>query len=190
MSASPVETEIKIRIEDADAGRAAIMRVGAMPATERLFEANMVYDTPDGQIRGRGQLLRLRQVGERCILTWKGPATNGKHKSREETEVLISDCDAFGRILVSLGYAPMFRYEKYRTEFTDPHSPGMITLDETPIGCFLELEGTPEWIDSTAERMGFTEHDYVTLSYGALYAQHRADTPAASAWMVFNSSET
>ena len=190
MSGSPVETEIKIRIGDAAAGRTAIERVGAVPATGRLFEANMVYDTPDGQIRGRGQLLRLRQVGDRCVLTWKGPAANGKHKSREETEVLVSDCDAFSRILASLGYVPIFRYEKYRTEFTDPHSPGVITLDETPIGCFLELEGTPEWIDSTAERMGFTEHDYLTLSYGALYAHYRAATPGASAWMVFNTSET
>ena len=186
MSAGPVETEIKLRIADAAAGRAAIDSIGAVPTTGRLFEANMVWDTPDGQIRGRGQLLRLRQVGDRCVLTWKGRASGGKHKSREETEVLVSDCPAFSQILANLGYVATFRYEKYRTEFSDPASPGVITLDETPIGCFLELEGTPEWIDTTAGRMGFTESDYLTLSYGTLYAQHRAVTPSATAWMVFN----
>ena len=186
MTAGPVETEIKLRVPDPAAGLAVIERIGAAPSTERLFEANMVYDTPAGEIRAKGQLLRVREVGDRCVLTWKGPASSGtKHKSREETEVLISDCAAFDRILRQLGYQPLFRYEKYRTEFTLPHTPGVITLDETPIGCFIELEGAADWIDATASRMGFTEEDYLTLSYGSLYAQHCTSTGVDPAWMVF-----
>ncbi len=45
----------------------------------------------------------------------------------------------------------------------------MATLDETPIGIYLELEGTPAWIDRTARRIGFREEDYITESYGRLY---------------------
>ena len=30
------------------------------------------------------------------------------------------------------------------------NEPGVIELDETPAGDFLELEGPPEWIDATA----------------------------------------
>ena len=186
VSAGPVETEIKIRIADAAAALSVIQRVGATPATGRLFEANMVYDTPTGEIRAKGQLLRLRAVGVRCVLTWKGPAsTGGKHKSRAETEVVVSDCAAFDQILRELGYEPSFRYEKYRTEFTLPDEHGTITLDETPIGCFLELEGSPQWIDITATKMGFTEADYVTLSYGSLYVQHCAAGGVTPGWMVF-----
>jgi adenylate cyclase, class 2 len=186
LSAGPVETEIKLRIADAVAGLSVIQRVGATPATGRLFEANMVYDTPTGEIRAKGQLLRLRAVGDRCVLTWKGPASaGGKHKSRAETEVLVSDCTAFDQILRQLGYAPLFRYEKYRMEFTLPDEHGTITLDETPIGCFLELEGSPQWIDTTATKMGFAEADYLTQSYGSLYAQHCATTGITPGWMVF-----
>ena len=190
MSAGAVETEIKLRIANAAAGRDAIARVGAVPETGRLFEANMVYDTANGEIRGRGELLRLREVGDRCVLTWKGPGSGGKHKSRQETELLIGDARAFEFILQRLGFRPVFRYEKYRTEFTIPGEAGVITLDETPIGCFLELEGVPQWIDSTAARMGFSESDYVTLSYGSLYAQHCATTGVAQGWMVFPSERT
>jgi adenylate cyclase class 2 len=185
VSAGAVETEIKLRIDGAAAGLDLIARVGALPKTARLFESNMVYDTAAGEIRGRGELLRLRETGGQCVLTWKGPGSAGKHKSREETEVLISDARAFDLILRRLGFEPKFRYEKYRTEFTIPDESGVITLDETPIGCFLELEGTPQWIDSTAARMGFTESDYVTLSYGSLYIEHCASSGVSQGWMVF-----
>ena len=50
-----------------------------------------------------------------------------------------------------------------------PANPGVVTLDETPIGWFLELEGSPDWIDKTARQLGFSEEDYVILSYAALY---------------------
>jgi adenylate cyclase, class 2 len=45
-------------------------------------------------------------------------------------------------------------------------------LDETPIGVYLELEGVPRWIDSSARRLGFAESDYSTASYGGLYADY------------------
>jgi adenylate cyclase, class 2 len=183
VSAGPVETEVKLRMADAAAARSVIAAVGAEQICDRLFEANMVYDTPSGDIRAKGQLLRVRQVGERCVLTWKGPGSPGKHKSREETELLLSDCDAFDRILRQLGYAPVFRYEKYRTEFA--LNGGTITLDETPIGCFIELEGTPEWIDETARRMNLDESEYITDSYATLHTQYCVQAGVERGWMTF-----
>jgi adenylate cyclase class 2 len=46
-----------------------------------------------------------------------------------------------------------------------------VTLDETPIGIYAELEGEEAWIDETAKALGFLEADYITASYGALYLQ-------------------
>ena len=43
-----------------------------------------------------------------------------------------------------------FKYEKYRTEFADAAG-GTVTFDETPIGNFLELEGSGAWIDEMAD---------------------------------------
>jgi adenylate cyclase class 2 len=42
-------------------------------------------------------------------------------------------------------------------------------LDETPVGVYLELEGTPHWIDRTARRLGFQENQYITDSYARIY---------------------
>jgi len=41
-------------------------------------------------------------------------------------------------------------------------------LDETPLGCFVELEGPPEEIDSAAQRLGFTPDQYIRESYREL----------------------
>jgi adenylate cyclase class 2 len=46
-------------------------------------------------------------------------------------------------------------------------------VDETPIGNFAELEGTGEWIDRAAARLGIEPEDYITLSYGRLFDQWR-----------------
>ena len=55
-------------------------------------------------------------------------------------------------ILRALGYAPSFRYEKFRAEWTD--GKGQVVVDETPIGNFCEIEGAPRWIDATAKKLG------------------------------------
>jgi adenylate cyclase class 2 len=44
-----------------------------------------------------------------------------------------------------------------------------VLLDETPIGNFVEIEGTPRWIDHSARLLGFSAKDYITRSYGYLY---------------------
>ncbi|MGD0365805.1 MAG: hypothetical protein ABSC93_33395, partial [Bryobacteraceae bacterium] len=49
---------------------------------------------------------------------------------------------------------------------------GVATLDETPVGVYLELEGTPGWIDRNARRLGFAESDYSTASYYGLYVDY------------------
>jgi adenylate cyclase class 2 len=95
----------------------------------------------------------------------------GRHKSREELELKIPDADVMGAILARLGFEDAFRYEKFRTEFQQPHRSGVIMLDETPVGVFLELEGTAHWIDRTARKLGFQEIHYITASYGRLYLE-------------------
>ena len=73
------------------------------------------------------------------------------------------------RIFAHIGYHPVFRYEKFRTEYAKPRTPGKVLLDETPIGNFLEIEGSPRWIDRTARLLGFSHADYINRSYGYLY---------------------
>jgi adenylate cyclase, class 2 len=62
----------------------------------------------------------------------------------------------------------------------------MATVDETPIGVFLELEGLPRWVDRIARVLGFSAADYITLSYGRLYIEACAARGIAPTNMVFD----
>src|SRR5579872_4011298 len=171
MGQSATETEIKLPFPDTQTARQRLTAAGFRVYKRRVFEANTVFDTPRLALRRKALLLRLRQAGKLTILTYKGRPVPGKHKSREEREVQIPDSDTMAKILQGIGYAPVFRYEKYRTEFQQSTGHGIAMLDETPIGVFVELEGTPAWIDRTARRMQFSDADYITSSYGLLYRE-------------------
>jgi adenylate cyclase class 2 len=144
-----------------------------LPTGPRQLETDQVFDLATHELRRADRLLRLRSSGGLWTVTFKGPGIGIRHKSRHEIETQVSDGPAFIQILAALGYQPSFAYEKFRTTFRAPAEPGLVTLDETPIGDFLELEGPEYWIDQTAQRLGFDSGDYVTLSYAALYEQHR-----------------
>jgi adenylate cyclase class 2 len=179
------EIEIKLRLTNARQGRRLLRQAGLQVVRRRFFEANVVFDTARGDLRKRGVLLRLRQVARDSRLTYKGPALPGRHKSREEVEIEIFDPEGLQRILGQLGYMPVFRYEKYRTEHQAKGGTGLVTLDETPIGVFLELEGSPKWIDRTAGRLGFKEVDYITATYGKLYLDYCRQQGIPAHDMVF-----
>src|SRR5579872_2104772 len=185
-AASNIETEIKLRIEKPAAVRRQLVRLGFFLARRRVFESNTVFDTPTGELRAARKLLRLRQAGPVHTLTFKAPPTAGRYKSREELEAGFTDAASLGLILGRLGYAPVFRYEKYRTEYAAKNRAGAAMLDETPIGDFLELEGPAPWIDRAARALGFSPSDYITASYGGLYQTYCASNGLPPSDMVFS----
>jgi adenylate cyclase class 2 len=185
-----VETEIKLRVpEDPAATRALLEDSGYRILQPRVFEANTLYDTADSALRRRGELIRIRRAGGRSVLTFKSADLPGRHKRREELETEVGDAGVIEAILVRIGLGAKFRYEKYSTEY-QRESDGIAMLDETPIGVFLELEGRPEWIDSAARELGFTESAYILSSYGALYFEHCRRTGAEPGNMVFSTAES
>ena len=171
MTSSNVETEIKLRIDSVAGAKRLLERLGFSIVKRRVLEINTIFDTADGVLRSGRKLLRLREAGQRHTLAFKGPPRSSRFKSREEFESEYSDPASRWRILEGLGYAPVFRYEKYRTEFGRQGEPGVVTLDETPIGNYLEVEGAPRWIDRTARVLGYSTGDYITASYGRLYLE-------------------
>ncbi len=165
------ETEIKLPAADVESARRLLLRAGFRVHKRRVFEDNTVFDSPRLKLRKAGTLLRLREAGGKAIVTFKGRPVPSKHKSREELEVDVSDAGKLRMIVERLGFHPVFRYQKYRTEFKQSPRSGVATLDETPIGVYLELEGQPAWIDRTARRLGYAEKDYLVSSYGRLYLE-------------------
>jgi adenylate cyclase class 2 len=184
------EIEVKIPLRSSAGIHERLESIGFNVSSPRCFEANTVYDTPDQSLRRKNMLLRLRQSGSQGILTWKGPEAAGPHKSRPELETGVASLQTLHKILDQLGYHPVFRYEKYRTEFEAANQQGAkITFDETPIGEFLELEGAGEWIDETARRLDFSPQDYVLASYGKLYLDDCARRGVQPGNMVFASPD-
>lgn len=175
----PIETEIKLRVEGAAKtavaqARALLRRHEFAITRPRIFEQNLVLDDDRQSLRERDMLLRVRGAGKPggvmiTTCTFKGPEKPGRHKSREEREFRTGDLESCIALFAGLGFREAFRYEKYRTEFARPNEPGHVTLDETPIGVFMELEGPARWIDRTAKILGFPVKAYITESYGKLY---------------------
>lgn len=183
-----IETEVKISIdrETSSLITGRLHAAGLKVSSGRRFESNTIYDTKGQTLRSGGMLLRLRRSGGCCKLTWKGPAVPGPHKSRPELETTVESCEILDAILLQLGFAPSFHYEKYRTEFAE-NGIGVVMLDETPIGDFLELEGPCEWIDKTAARLGFSPSDYILDSYAKLFLATCRRRGVEPADMVFAS---
>lgn len=189
MTGGGQEVEVKLAVATAAAACRMLQDAGYRIRRHRVFERNDLYDTPDLRLRNARELIRLRSTGGENLLTYKGPSVDGRHKVRPEVEVAVSDAAAMELILGKLGLALVFRYEKYRTEYEKPGEPGHITVDETPIGDFLELEGPADWIDRTAAALGFAEIEYITASYGTLYREHCGRTGETVRNMVFSRRE-
>lgn len=180
-----IEVEVKIAVAELSRVSERLVELGFTEAHGRTFESNTLWDTPESGLSASGEIVRLREYGEHRVVTYKGPALGGKHKQREELESDLTSLTALERIFTRLGLSPSFRYEKYRTEYQRNGAAGMVTLDETPIGNFIELEGAPEWIDKTAHELGFSQSAYMTESYAALYVMHCASLGVPVEHMVF-----
>ena len=196
------EREVKLKVEDEKALRKALGRMSAKPVAAgsgRVHEWNVIFDTPPGGLAKHGQLLRIRKEtpqrkgkkGEaRIVLTFKKPAVAAEgdghgHKVREEIETEVKDEAALRKIFEGLGMSGWFSYEKYRTTMKLPGSAKwakdlVIELDETPVGMFVELEGSAEAIDRAAHELGYSKKDYIVKSYLALYldeCRRRGESP-------------
>ena len=172
------ETEIKIKISNVQATRRRLSELGFRLSHRRTLEDNTLFDTPDRALRKIRSILRLRRYGPRWLVTFKGtPAEDSLYKSRVELETSVEKPQAIRAIFEALGFRPVFRYQKYRSHYVPADTTERerkireVALDETPIGNFLELEGSRAWIDQVAHQLGYSRTDYRTASYGALYLE-------------------
>jgi adenylate cyclase, class 2 len=167
--------------------------------TRRVHEWNELFDTPGGELKRRGELLRIRtetlahgarrrrgRSVQRTIVTFKYPIRgkgpvlargSAKYKVREEIEAELLDGRALAAIFAGMGLRVWFRYEKYRTTFRLAKAQRWsrklcIELDETPMGLFVELEGPQRAIDRVAKALGYRQRDYITANYFVLYRDY------------------
>ena len=179
----PNEVEIKFAIRDLKQIRRQLKSHRFREVTPRTHEMNTLYDRPLRPLRRRGEVLRIREFGGTWKVTHKSKGKDGRHKTRKETETKVADGKQIEQIFAALGYKPAFRYEKYRSEWTD--GTGHVVLDETPIGIFGEIEGPPRWIDRVAKALGITRDLYITKSYTELFYEWKRNARSKAKNMTF-----
>lgn len=177
------EIEIKFRVADLRDLSRRLKNAGFRLETRRTHEMNTLYDLPGAVLRARKELLRLRKYGAEWTLTHKSKSTKARHSSRVELETGVLDGKVMDAILRALGYAPSFRYEKFRAEWSD--GKGQVVVDETPVGNFCEIEGAPRWIDATARKLDVAPEEYITKNYATLFADWKAATGSSADEMTF-----
>jgi adenylate cyclase class 2 len=177
------EIEIKFRIAGIRAMRDRLRKENFKQITPRTLEMNTLYDFDGQPLRKRGELIRLRKYGSEWLLTFKSKGKEGRHKRRTELETEIADGEKMDLILLALGFSALFRYEKFRAEWSD--GTGKVVLDETPLGNFGEIEGKPRWIDQTARLLEISPADYIKQSYAELFYDWKERSGSAASEMTF-----
>jgi adenylate cyclase, class 2 len=141
-----LEIEIKFPVSDLAALEARVMRL-PISETSSVNEADHYFSAPDRDFARTDEALRVRRIGSKSLVTYKGPRSDKQTKTRKEIEVPLGDGDAaaekFMEILTHLGYRPtavvkklrkIFRLERDRFQVE-------ICLDTVEhLGQFAELE--------------------------------------------------
>ena len=167
-----IEIEVKIPFFDTPDVQNKLQEHGAVLERERFLQEDVLYDHPLVSLRSKKQGLRIRTVGKKHFITFKGtPKKSRKFKIREEFETEFKNIKQMKKILKSLGFHPVFSYEKFRTRFRAKKL--VICLDETEAGNFLELEGKQSDIVRFSKSMGFSKKDFIKKNYIELILENR-----------------
>lgn len=180
-----LEVEVKIRFEKPEAARRAILAATGVEKRSRYFEENRIFDTPGRDLAARGALLRIRCTSDgEGLLTFKEKVESEvRAKVRKEWEVRIDSPETLATVLTRAGFVTTYTYQKYRTVFRIGEA--VVDLDETPMGCFVEIEGSPDSIREAAARLGARQSDFLVEDYRTIYHAWLAERGLPPADMVF-----
>jgi adenylate cyclase, class 2 len=144
--ADMLEVEIKYRvgsfggIED---------RLGAAKADliEVRDDADTYFNAPHRDFAKTDEALRVRQIGSRNLVTYKGPRIDPKTKTRSEIEAPLGEgaepAAVFMRLLAALGFRPVAEVRKHRRVFELLRGAFIIHVcldDVERVGRFAEVE--------------------------------------------------
>lgn len=167
---SEQELEVKFYIRDIAALESRLKKAGASLVNPRIFELNLRYDNPAGELSRDHRVLRLRQ-DTAAVLTYKGPSQAREDVSaRQEIEFTVSDFTAARHMLEALGMVVVFIYEKQRKTYDLNNI--KVTLDEVPFGNFIEVEGPDaDQIQAAAKLLGVNWEARNMESYSAIFTR-------------------
>jgi predicted adenylyl cyclase CyaB len=161
------EIEIKIRLKDSQSLKKKVLKLGGR-IIEKLKERDTYFD--NGRLSGRGEILRLRKLEGKSLLTFKGKAKkNTKLLDREELESYFDDPQTVSLILNKLGFEPIAILEKKISNFSFRG----LTLEFHEVaflGDFLEIEASEKKLKKVLPRLGLSINDAVGAGYLKLFS--------------------
>ncbi len=144
------EVEQKFRSQGHSAVASRLMELGANSGA-RLDQEDTYLAHPARDFAVTNEALRIRRVGDRNAVTYKGPKRAGITKTREEVEIDFADGPEpradLTRMFEALGFRPVFVVRKTRTPYGLEREGRRIevVLDEVEgLGTFVEVETIAE----------------------------------------------
>jgi adenylate cyclase class 2 len=141
-----LEVEVKFAVADFSRVEAALAARGVSIAPPRR-DADHYFNAPDRDFGVTDEAVRVRTIGEKNFVTYKGPKIDRETKTRLEIEVPLADGEEvatdFRRLLTHLRYRPVAVVRKTRrvAEFTRDGFEMQMTLDDVDgVGQYAELE--------------------------------------------------
>jgi adenylate cyclase class 2 len=141
-----LEIEMKFAVPDFGPVQKMLESWQARPEPP-IDEADHYFNAPDRDFSRTDEAMRLRRIGERNLITYKGPKQPGPAKTRTEIEVPLERGDAaadgFCQLVQKLGYRPTAVVRKRRAiwHFQRDGFDLQACLDHVDeVGRFVEVE--------------------------------------------------
>ena len=173
-----MEVETKILEINVEETRKKIEALGAKQIYDALQESRIFEFPPDSNIASEC-FLRVRKIGDKVELTYKGPKKKtGNVKSREEIETHVEDFDRMIKILKNIGFVATRSYKKHRIEY----KLGKISFEidnfpDLPVPPWLEIEApSKKEAEETARKLGFKKEDMKSYGGTELLAHYNIHT--------------
>ena len=141
-----IEVELKFRVTEANDLVRRLREYGsALPPPETQVDRYFAHPARD--FAQTDEALRIRQIGQKNFVTYKGPKLDSSTKSRRELEIPLPSGDAgatqFAELLGALGFREVREVRKQRRKavLLWQSRPVEVVLDEVEgLGCFAEIE--------------------------------------------------
>jgi len=136
-----IEVEVKVKLKSKEQAYELLRRIGARFISSRI-EKDIYFNHPNRDFKQTGEVLRLRKVDGRNLLTYKA-IKSSLFKSRTEIEVEVSDYNLTLELLRRLGFVPIAHIFKERETYQADilgKTVNFLLDDVKGLGTFLEIE--------------------------------------------------
>ena len=141
-----LEIEQKYRVSSHDRVAQRLCELGVQPGSP-ISQEDTYLRHPSRDFKQTNEAFRIRKVGTRNAVTYKGPKHPGPTKTREELEIPFEDGESAAeqmlRLFQALGFEPVAVIRKVRTPYhlsIGSRSLEVVLDDAGSIGKFVEVE--------------------------------------------------